>query len=102
LTCFREPSEQLAGKVEEAPAEKQGGYRGSNGTHRGYETAPPARLFARGDQIADAEGAQQTPVEIRDAFAAKKPRASGAFAHSLARLMREAALAGDTDLTRND
>jgi len=99
LACFREPSEKLAGKVEEAPAEDQGGYRGSNGTHGGYETAAAAGLLARGDQVADAEGAQQTAVEIRDAFAAKEPRASGTLADGLAPLMREAALAGDTDLT---
>jgi hypothetical protein len=96
---FRKPTEQLAGKVEEAPAENQRGNGGSNGTHRGYPAATPAGLLARGNQIAYAEGAQQTPVEIRDALTAKEPRASGAFADRLARLMREATLAGKADLS---
>jgi len=96
---IREPAEHLARKVEKAPAENQGGYRGGNGTRGGCPAAAPAGLFARGDQVADAEGAQQTAVEIRDAFTAKEPRAPGAFADGLARLMREAALAGKADLT---
>jgi hypothetical protein len=96
---FRETAEQLAGKVEEAPTENKRKYRGGNRTPRGYPAAAHAGLLARGDQIADAEGAQQAPVEIRDAFAAKEPRASGASADGLARLMREAALAGKADLT---
>jgi len=85
--CVRQPSEKLAGKVEEAPAENQGGYRGGEGTDSGYPAAAPAGLLARGDQVADAEGAQQAAVEIRYAFAAEEARASGALADGLARVM---------------
>jgi hypothetical protein len=96
--CFRKPAEQLARKVEEAPAEDQRGYGCSNRTCGGCPAAPPAGLLARGKLVADAKGAQETPVEIRDTFAAKKTRAPGAFADGLARLMRETAPAGEADL----
>jgi hypothetical protein len=78
-------AQQLACKVEEAPTDNQGGYRGGNGTRGSYPAAAAAGLFTR--------------VEIRDAFTAKEPRAPGAFADGLARLMREAAPAGKADLT---